>query len=597
MGLDLNAARDAGFLGARVTLTVQLDDDETPSLTATEECVTRVVGELPPLAVDWLAYYDAPAGTMVNVPGRIADTTGQLARSGTIRFDVPFTFGPIPAGKYRNLRDASATTALDACFALGNTLGSEISALPVANPVKNSEFTTALTHALTAVQAKAGEVEPAIGHPLDPKYRDPAKEKGWLRIRLAAPLTTKHAAPRLRIATFNIAPATNAITVTNELAGSADGRPGQIVTLGNGNVLDGTLELAVQEEPDQPLVTWRAVDSLDAATPNDRVFALDREAGTITFGDGIRGRIPALVPRGGASWPCATASAAGRRGERRRHDHQPGDGARRARRRHQPRRRHRRRGRGDAGRGKDSRAAGALHAEPRGDARRLRVDRAPDADGARRPRADRPAPAAAPRRHAPPRDRHAGVRRAAPRRTGGARHNRGRGRRVGRGRPRRRGAEPVPTPSFLRRVCCHLDKYRLVTTEVHVVPPQYLRICEVVITLLPQPGFTRSRLQALVEARLAAYLHVLTGGHAGTGYPFGGQVHVADLIAQVFRVEGVERVESLAARFTHTKSNVALRQGRLTLCPSTTDETDEVQLGPEESVSLMPGSVTVSTVV
>ncbi|MEJ7812805.1 MAG: hypothetical protein WKG32_20490, partial [Gemmatimonadaceae bacterium] len=49
VGLDLNAARDAGFLGARVTLTVQLDDDETPSLTATEECVTRVVGELPPL--------------------------------------------------------------------------------------------------------------------------------------------------------------------------------------------------------------------------------------------------------------------------------------------------------------------------------------------------------------------------------------------------------------------------------------------------------------------------------------------------------------------------------------------------------------------
>ncbi|MEJ7812804.1 MAG: putative baseplate assembly protein, partial [Gemmatimonadaceae bacterium] len=529
---------------------------------------------------------------------RIADTTGQLARSGTIRFDVPFTFGPIPAGKYRNLRDASATTALDACFALGNTLGSEISALPVANPVKNSEFTTALTHALTAVQAKAGEVEPAIGHPLDPKYRDPAKEKGWLRIRLAAPLTTKHAAPRLRIATFNIAPATNAITVTNELAGSADGRPGQIVTLGNGNVLDGTLELAVQEEPDQPLVTWRAVDSLDAATPNDRVFALDREAGTITFGDGIRGRIPALVPRGGGIVAVRYRFGGGKAGESGVATITSLETARA----------------GLAGVTNPVVATGGADAETLDEAKiRARQElstrsRAVTRDDfewiARQTPTVRVARAQiVPRRRPLP----AGTLPPAiatpvcgaplPAGPAGLDTIEAAGVVSVVVVPDDEGAEPVPTPSFLRRVCCHLDKYRLVTTEVHVVPPQYLRICEVVITLLPQPGFTRSRLQALVEARLAAYLHVLTGGHAGTGYPFGGQVHVADLIAQVFRVEGVERVESLAARFTHTKSNVALRQGRLTLCPSTTDETDEVQLGPEESVSLMPGSVTVSTVV
>ncbi len=597
LGLDLNAARDAGFLGARVTLAVQLDDDETPRLTATEECVTRVAGELPPLAVDWLAYYDVPAGTMLNIPARIADSTEQLTRSGTIRFDVPFGFGPIPAAKFRNLRDASATSALDACFAFGTTMQGEISSLPADEPVKKVEFKSALTQALSAVQAAAGQVEPAIGHPLDPKYRDPAKQKGWLRIRLAAPLTTKGAAPRLRIATFNIAPATNASTVTNELVGSADGRPGQLLALGNRNVLDRTLELAVQEEPDRPLVTWREVESLDAAAPNDRVFALDREAGTVTFGDGVRGRIPALVPRAGNIVAVRYRHGGGKAGETGVATITSLESARA----------------GLSGVTNPVVATGGADAETLDEAK-VRARRE-----------------LATRSRAVTRDDFEWIARQTPTV------------RVARAQivPRRRplpagtlppaiatpvcgaplaagpsgldtieaagvvsvvvvpddaGPEPVPTPSFLRRVCCHLDRHRLVTTEVHVVPPQYLRVCEVVITLLPQPGYTRARLQELVEARLATYLHVLTGGHAGGGFPFGGQVHIADLVAQVFRVEGVERVETMTARFTHTKSNVALRQGRLTMCPGASDETDEVQLGPEESVSLMPGSITVSTV-
>ena len=54
---------------------------------------------------------------------------------------------------------------------------------------------------------------------------------------------------------------------------------------------------------------------------------------------------------------------------------------------------------------------------------------------------------------------------------------------------------------------------------------------------------------------------MLTGGDDGTGYPFGAQVHIADLIAHVFRTEGVERVDSLTARFARTKSNAVPRTG------------------------------------
>jgi hypothetical protein len=130
---------------------------------------------------------------------------------------------------------------------------------------------------------------------------------------------------------------------------------------------------------------------------------------------------------------------------------------------------------------------------------------------------------------------------------------------------------------------------------VHVVPPQYCRLCQFTIRVKARPGYTRSQLQALVEARLATYLHVLTGGEDGTGYRFGAQVHVADLIAQVFRTEGVERVDALTARFARTKSNAVPRTGVLTLCPAAAGEYDHVDLGAEETASFDATSIALST--
>ncbi len=158
------------------------------------------------------------------------------------------------------------------------------------------------------------------------------------------------------------------------------------------------------------------------------------------------------------------------------------------------------------------------------------------------------------------------------------------------------GPEPVPTPSFLRAVCAHLNKHRLVTTEVYVVPPQYLRLCKFRVTVKGQPGYTRTMLQDLVEQRLGQYLHVLTGGDDGKGYPFGGQLHSADLVALLFRVEGIERVEDLTADFTRTKSNASPRQGRLVLCGTAPDDETKIQLAAEETVSVDLTTFTLSTV-
>jgi hypothetical protein len=145
-------------------------------------------------------------------------------------------------------------------------------------------------------------------------------------------------------------------------------------------------------------------------------------------------------------------------------------------------------------------------------------------------------------------------------------------------------------------VCVHLDQHRLVTTEVHVVPPQYMRLCRVYCRVKSRVGYTRLQVRDLVAASLATWLDVLVGGDEGLGAPFGSQVHIADLIARVFRTEGVERVDELRAHFVRTKSNAPFREGNLVLCPAVAGDYDSVDLAPEETTSIDLSTFTLDTV-
>jgi hypothetical protein len=150
--------------------------------------------------------------------------------------------------------------------------------------------------------------------------------------------------------------------------------------------------------------------------------------------------------------------------------------------------------------------------------------------------------------------------------------------------PDEEGPEPLPTASFLQAVCRWLDLHRLVTTELYVIPPQYVRLCDLRVTVQPAPGHSRTELQEAVTADLAGHLHVLTGGDGGTGFPFGSQLHVADLIARVARV------------VTRTKSGADPRQGELVLCPAGPDQHEAVVMSAEETVSFDVESVLLTTV-
>ena len=72
------------------------------------------------------------------------------------------------------------------------------------------------------------------------------------------------------------------------------GAPGQRVLLDRAPVADGAIA-ATGLEADGPH-EWRVISTLDAAAPDERVFELEPQTGTLAFGDGRRGRpLPADV--------------------------------------------------------------------------------------------------------------------------------------------------------------------------------------------------------------------------------------------------------------------------------------------------------------
>jgi hypothetical protein len=125
---------------------------------------------------------------------------------------------------------------------------------------------------------------------------------GWLRLRPAEPLTSLE----LAWMAINAVEIDNQRTFTNVVVGTGTGRPDQLLALPSRNVDASSLTLEVLEQSGG-YVAWARVDDLAAQGRDDRVYVLDAEAGTVRFGDGVRGR----VVDSGARVRVATMQAGG----------------------------------------------------------------------------------------------------------------------------------------------------------------------------------------------------------------------------------------------------------------------------------------------
>ncbi|MBD2867582.1 putative baseplate assembly protein [Paenibacillus arenilitoris] len=101
---------------------------------------------------------------------------------------------------------------------------------------------------------------------------------------------------------------------------------------------------------------------------------------------------------------------------------------------------------------------------------------------------------------------------------------------------------PAPSPGFLQTVRRHLDARRLVTTEIHVIPPVYVKVTVNAVVVV-EPAFVDEgpRLAEL----LRRLLRPLDGEHGAKGWTFGRSVYKGDIYSALSEGSGVVYVQDL----------------------------------------------------
>ena len=99
---------------------------------------------------------------------------------------------------------------------------------------------------------------------------------------------------------------------------------------------------------------------------------------------------------------------------------------------------------------------------------------------------------------------------------------------------------PMPDVGLLRRVARYLDVRRPVTSELYVIPPEYVRVA-VSVGVRVREGYQVDAVRRWVETILRQYLSAVPpGGPDAGGWPLGRELRAAELEAVAVQVEGVE---------------------------------------------------------
>lgn len=341
-----------------------------------------------------------------------------------------------------------------------------------------------------------------------PIVEDPELDReifAWLRVFRP----TGGVIPAVDLLTANAVSVEQSVTSTAEFLGVGTGEPGQVRPLVRANVLG---DVVVDVEQQGRWVAWRQVEDFRASGVDDAHFVVDREAGTIGCGDGRRGRV----------WQL-----------------------------------------GERVRVRNYRTGGGEHGNVGPEAIKV----APDHSGlkvvndlpVRGGRDAEALPDALTRipsefrtrdRAVTPSDfrelaERAGVARAevlplfhplAPTETAAGVVSVVVWPRFDQEHP----TAPRPDRTLLDEVCRYLDSRRLVTTELHVIPPTYRRI-SVSVGVSVMPGHGAEAVRRWVELVLRQLLAPMPPhGPAGRGWPLGRRVFAPELEAAALQVEGVE---------------------------------------------------------
>ncbi|MDQ1354973.1 MAG: hypothetical protein QG657_5282 [Acidobacteriota bacterium] len=99
--------------------------------------------------------------------------------------------------------------------------------------------------------------------------------------------------------------------------------------------------------------------------------------------------------------------------------------------------------------------------------------------------------------------------------------------------------KPVPGNDLKSEVLNYLFPRRLITTRLHVVAPQYLDI-EIPFQAAAKENIDQILLEERIRQRLHVFLHPISGGGDGNGWPFGRDVIISEIYCVIEKTPGVD---------------------------------------------------------
>jgi len=103
----------------------------------------------------------------------------------------------------------------------------------------------------------------------------------------------------------------------------------------------------------------------------------------------------------------------------------------------------------------------------------------------------------------------------------------------------------TPSSGFMRTVCEHIDMHRLITTNIKMDKPEYVRV-SINAAIKIKPGANSNVVSGRVEKAIDGFLSPLKGGPEGDGWPFGRSVYRSEVYEVIDKVEGVDCVSRLS---------------------------------------------------
>lgn len=367
-----------------------------------------------------------------------------------------------------------------------------------------------------------------------PELDDDRSERLWFWLRVWRSDGSRIG--EVRLLTLNATSCEQVVAAAPQLLGTGTGQPDQVYTLAQAPVLlDPRYPVDLQVEEQGVWTAWERVDNLDASNGGDRHFTVDAEAGTVRFG----ARVPQLGERirvsrfhtGGGAAGNVPAQAIDKLADTLPGPTPPAPLLRPAQAQ-------------GLKLGNPLGAAGGADSESIDEAlRRIPTElrrnrRAVCRDdfaslALETPAVDIGRAECLPLFHAPSKSQKPGCVSVV----------------VWPARDAQHPNAPLPDAWELAQVCAWLDRWRLVTTELYVIPPTYRRIA-IAVSVKVREGYGLDAVRDWVDVLLRQYLAPLPPyGPDGHGWPLGRRVLARELEGAAMQVEGVEYIEALRLDF------------------------------------------------